>query len=186
MSDSARIAFWLYIIALLLIFGMPQAKGHTVEELDTFVEEWRDAMPWTIEEVEVWQDMAERHPWYFSHAPVRVVRPTQTASRPNRGMGTNVEQWRGLVASFFPAEQVERALCIIAHESGGNPDAKNPNSSASGLFQHLARYWPERSSAAGWGGASIWDPTANTAVAAWLWSRDGWWHWAPYVRGECR
>lgn len=101
-------------------------------------------------------------------------------------MGSNVEQWRPLVAQHFPASEVERALCIMAYESGGNPNAKNPRSSASGLFQHLARYWPDRSTAAGWGGWSIWSPEANIAVAAWLQRTGGWGHWSPYLRGHCR
>lgn len=33
------------------------------------------------------------------------------------------------------------AACVIAHESGGNPTAANPTSSASGLFQDLDSTW---------------------------------------------
>lgn len=62
---------------------------------------------------------------------------------------------------------------VMACESGGNPLAKNPRSSASGLFQHLARLWPERSVKAGWPGADIFDPEANIAVAAWLYYYGG-------------
>lgn len=79
-----------------------------------------------------------------------------------------VEQWRSLVEKYFHPEDVTWALRVMQCESGGNPNAKNSHSSASGLFQHLARYWPERSVKAGWAGASIWDPEANIAVAAWL------------------
>jgi soluble lytic murein transglycosylase-like protein len=89
-----------------------------------------------------------------------------------------VEQWRSLVATYFPAEQVDRALRIMSCESAGDPNAYN-RSGASGLFQHMARYWAERSAAAGWAGADIFDPTANVAVAAWL-SKGGsdWSDWA--------
>jgi len=84
-----------------------------------------------------------------------------------------VERWRPLVTQYFQASDVEWALRIIACESGGIVTAKNPGSSASGLFQHLARYWPQRSKLAGWEGANIFDPEANIAVGAWLLDRNG-------------
>jgi soluble lytic murein transglycosylase-like protein len=101
-------------------------------------------------------------------------------------MGTNVEQWRPLVATYFAAELVPTALCIMAAESGGNPTARNTTSGAAGLFQHLPKYWASRSVAAGWAGADIYDPTANVAVAAWLQREGGWGHWSPWNRGACR
>lgn len=90
----------------------------------------------------------------------------------------SVEQWRPLVASYFAADRVDLALRVMGCESKGDPLADNPSSSASGLYQHLAIYWADRSAKAGWAGASIWDPTANVAVAAWL-SGGGtdWSHW---------
>lgn len=93
------------------------------------------------------------------------------------GDTVGVEQWRGLVSAWFGAN-TDDALTVIACESGGNPDAANPRSSARGLFQHLGRFWPERSAAAGFAGADIFDPEANVAVAAWL-SGGGtdWSHW---------
>ncbi|MDO8885754.1 transglycosylase SLT domain-containing protein [Candidatus Oleimmundimicrobium sp.] len=105
----------------------------------------------------------------------------QTARAKTKQIKTNkpgVEQWRPLVKKYFLAQHVDDALIVMSGESGGDPNAKNPNSSASGLFQHLARYWPNRSASAGWAGASIFDPEANIAVAAWL-SKGGanWNHW---------
>jgi hypothetical protein len=88
-----------------------------------------------------------------------------------------VEQWRPLVERYFAADQVERALRVMSCESGGSPTAANGSSSARGLFQHLGRYWESRSAAAGWAGASIFDPEANIAVAAWLQRSGGWGHW---------
>jgi hypothetical protein len=90
-----------------------------------------------------------------------------------------VGQWTPLVSQFFEAADVNLALRIISCESGGDPNAKNPHSSASGLFQHLARFWPDRSRLAGWPGADIFDPVANVAVAADLFYRDGPSHWYP-------
>lgn len=100
-------------------------------------------------------------------------------------MGSNVEQWRSLVAAYFGSE-TDRALCIMSHESGGNPNATNPSSGAAGLFQHLPKYWSDRAAKAGRPGADIYDPEANTAVAAWLQATGGWTHWSPYNRGLCR
>lgn len=92
----------------------------------------------------------------------------------------NVEAWRPLVAAYFGPNEVERALRVIYCESSGDPNAKNPSSSASGLFQHLSRFWAERSIDAGWAGADIFDPEANVAVAAWLvYNGGGWSHWNP-------
>lgn len=78
------------------------------------------------------------------------------------------ERWRRLVERYFEPDDVPWALRVMDCESRGDPWAKNPSSSASGLFQHLARFWPKRSLKAGWAGSSIFDPQANVAVAAWL------------------
>ncbi|HEY7705135.1 MAG TPA: transglycosylase SLT domain-containing protein [Acidimicrobiia bacterium] len=89
-----------------------------------------------------------------------------------------VERWRRLVARYFEPEDVDRALRVIMCESTGDPLAKNRRSSASGLFQHLRRYWTLRAAEVGLGAASIFDPEANIAAAAWLvYEGGGWSHW---------
>lgn len=88
-----------------------------------------------------------------------------------------VERWRPIVAAYFPADRVDWALRIIECESHGDPNAKNPTSTASGLFQHLGSLWEERTLAAGWDGADILDPFANIAMAAWLFETGGPGHW---------
>ncbi len=88
-----------------------------------------------------------------------------------------VERWRPVVDLYFPANRVDWGLRIIDCESGGDPIAKNPNSTASGLFQHLASLWDERAVAAGWEDADVFDPFANIAVAAWLLDNGGSGHW---------
>jgi len=108
-------------------------------------------------------------PYIAPHAPHAASVPKTS---PYTGSDV-VERWRPLVEQYFQVSDVEWALRIIACESGGYPNAKNPTSSASGLFQHLARYWDGRSDAAGWKDASIWDPEANVAVAAWLLEKNG-------------
>ena len=42
---------------------------------------------------------------------------------------------------------VDRAIRIMQCESKGEPDARNGRSGASGLFQHMPRYWDERADA---------------------------------------
>ncbi len=146
----------------------------------------------------LWQhaDMANRHPCYFGREECRPRIPT-TAPTPRPTVrepipvaldpedppitlsGGVVERWRPLVAAHFRPADVGLAMRILACESTGNPSAKNPGSSATGLFQHLGKYWAARSSAAGVPGASRLDPEANVIVAAWL--RDqkgGWLHWS--------
>ncbi len=92
----------------------------------------------------------------------------------------SLDDWRPLVSAFFRPEHVDRALRVMRCESRGNPTAKNPTSTASGLFQHLGSLWAERSAEAGWSGADVFDPVANVAVAAWLvYDGGGWSHWRP-------
>lgn len=93
--------------------------------------------------------------------------------------GSQVEQWRPLVAGQFSESKVETAMCLMYYESKGNPDAKNPNSTASGLFQIL-RFW--------WKGEFNLDPFVpeqNVWMAAQIQLQQGWGAWSPYNRGLC-
>ncbi len=80
----------------------------------------------------------------------------------------SVQQWRSLVEAHFPPDRVDEAMRVMACESGGNPNAKNPNSTATGLFQFLDATWAWTSVMAGYSGHSRLDPEANVATAAWL------------------
>ena len=155
---------------------MLPAYAHTTAELDTWSIEWEHQAKlegFSNKVMAVYEDWATRHPRYFN----RLV-PHTHQSPVARTYSGGVEQWRPLVATYFRPGDVNRAMRIMACESGGNPNAKNPRSSASGLFQHLGKYWPARSTAAGYGGVSIFDPTANVAVAAWLRDQPGGFsHW---------
>ncbi len=152
---------------------MLPVAAHSTTELDAWRLTWGRAVlsnGLTADRLAEQSDMARRHPWYFN-------RPAPH-THPRRTFTGGVEQWRGLVATYFRAGDVDRALRIMACESGGDPNIANSRSSARGLFQHLGKYWSARSAAAGFAGASIFDPTANVATAAWL--RDqpgGWLHW---------
>ena len=124
-------------------------------------------------ELDLEQQMAVVDLW----RPEPIILPVQRYVPPPRPLEP---AWvRTLVETYFQPEHVEWALRVSYCESHWDASAKNPNSSASGLFQHLARFWEGRSAAAGWAGASIWDAEANTAVAAWLYykPKGGPGHW---------
>lgn len=109
-----------------------------------------------------------------------------TTTTPTEGGGGSwehppaVERWRSLVETFFPSHRVEEALRIIDCESNGDPDAYNPYSGASGLFQFIPSTWATTSPRAGYAGFSPFDPEANVASAAWLaneYQRQGQYYW---------
>ena len=86
--------------------------------------------------------------------------------------GAGVEQWRSLVAAYFPADQVDFALQVMKCESGGDPNAYNP-SRTSGLMQVLA------SSADNFGVSpdDLFNPETNIWIASELYYDGGWSHW---------
>ena len=98
----------------------------------------------------------------------------------------NVERWRPLAQQalndYNIGHEIETFLRVMTCESLGLPWAKNPNSTASGLMQHLARpYWPARAEAIGMPGASVFDPIAYVYASAWLLAQyGGWSHWTCY------
>ena len=94
--------------------------------------------------------------------------PTTIPGSISRPIKPAVEQWRSLVASYFSPGMVDQALSIIQCESLGDPNAYNPYSGASGLFQFIPGTWAVTSVKAGFGGSSVFDPEANIASAAWL------------------
>jgi hypothetical protein len=93
-----------------------------------------------------------------------------------------------LVDYFFTEADRPWALKVALCESSGlsdhvSSDAVHPSSRASGWFQHLPKFWQERSEAAGFAGESILDPVANVGVAAWLfYDGGGKSHWYPSER----
>lgn len=95
----------------------------------------------------------------------------------------DVERWRPLVATYFPGALLDEALSVMECESKGDPDAQNPSSTASGLYQFIASTWNWASANAGFTGVSVFDPEANIATAAFLveYSVDrglpAWQHW---------
>lgn len=84
-------------------------------------------------------------------------------------------QVRALAAEYFAPEDVNRAVRVAWCESRFNPSSTNLRTGAVGLFQHLPRYWEERTDAAGFPGADPTDPEASTAAAAWAVYNGGGW-----------
>src|ERR671913_250073 len=56
------------------------------------------------------------------------------------------------------------ALHVASRESNFQPRAYNSYSGASGIFQHLRRYWPGRADSYGFGGWSAFNARANIMV----------------------
>jgi len=108
--------------------------------------------------------------------PTTTSPPNTTATTSGDGGGPwnhppAVEQWRPLVSQYFPSNRVEEALRILDCESNGDPDAYNPYSGASGLFQFLGSTWASTAPKAGWSGYSVFHAEANVSSAAWLANR---------------
>jgi len=93
-----------------------------------------------------------------------------------------------LVDQLFAEADRPWALRVAFCESSAQPgdvssDAIHPSSRASGWFQHLPKFWQERSEKAGFAGEPILDPVANVGVAAWLlYDGGGKSHWYPSER----
>ena len=78
-----------------------------------------------------------------------------------------------LVNEYFEPEDREWALRVAFCESTGFPEdtisyAVNKSSGAAGWFQHLPKFWEERSMKAGIPDGDIMDPENNVLVASWL------------------
>lgn len=88
-------------------------------------------------------------------------------------------EMRTLVNEHFEPSDANRAIRLAWCVSAFNPSTINPATGASGLFQHLPENWAQYSTEAGFPGASIFDPEANIAVAAWMLYElpGGWSHW---------
>jgi soluble lytic murein transglycosylase-like protein len=93
------------------------------------------------------------------------------------GQAGNCESYRGLVAKYFPADQVNNALLTMSKESSCNPTAVSPTRDH-GLMQinevHLAKV--------GGNVNALYDPETNIRVASTIFAGRGWNAWYA-VRG---
>jgi septal ring factor EnvC (AmiA/AmiB activator) len=94
--------------------------------------------------------------------------PSTPASWPPIPINSATYGWRPLLEAHFASDLVLDALVIIQCESVGDPDAKNPYSGASGLFQFMPGTWAVASVEAGVADRSVFDGEANIIAASWL------------------
>ncbi|MGD2103309.1 MAG: hypothetical protein PVG83_13845 [Acidimicrobiia bacterium] len=99
---------------------------------------------------------------------------TGTIASPGSGWLSEVEV-RAMVSRYFEPADVNRAVRIAWCESRFDPNAMDLRTGGVGLFNHLPRYWEERSTSAGFAGADATDAEASTAAAAWeVYNGGGW------------
>jgi hypothetical protein len=192
-QPKSLIPWWAVLVGvgMFVFFFALRADAHSAEALEAWNQDWSDRA--TEEGLSLtllleWHDMHDRHACYFHQVcpTVQAPVPSQPAqgsgpspATASQGMGnqtSDVERWRGLVASYFT--DVDRALCVIRYESGGNPNARNPTSGAAGLFQVMP-FWFDHF------GGDRYDPANNTRVAALVLAEQGWTAWAVVNRGKC-
>jgi hypothetical protein len=101
-------------------------------------------------------------------------RATGTITAPEAGWLSEV-QVRALVSLYFKSGDVNRAIRVAWCESRFDPRSTNLRTGGVGIFQHLPRYWEERSANAGFPGAPLTDPAASIAAAAWEVYHGGGW-----------
>jgi soluble lytic murein transglycosylase-like protein len=125
---------------------------------------------------------------FIGEAPEAVTTTTspapveQAAGSGLGNRGSDVDQWLPLVAGHFNPEDVQRVLCLIGHESGGNETARNSSSGASGLLQVMP-FWADEY---GLARSGLFKAEINLWVGRKIRDSQGWTAWAPYNRGLCR
>lgn len=164
------------ITVIVLGLALP-AQAHTEAEQRQWEQDWRERadVKLTTRLVAEWVDFQARH----APPPPAPTTTARASSSVDRSMGSNVEQWRGLVSGYFA--DVDRALCLMQYESGGNPTATS-YAGARGLMQVMP-FWARH---LGISVDALYDPATNLEVAAYVYGQQGWWAWSPYKRGLCR
>ncbi len=160
-------------VALTAVLAFPPLVAHTDVELAVWEADWHhrvEAQGFTPFDPPA-QLMAEYAGMKFRHRPARMVPSPVTSALRITGsptpMSAGVEQWRPLVAHYWPADQVDLMLKVIDCESGGVPSVPNRHGSgALGLFQ-IMPLWQK-----GWPGDYT-DPWTNAAVAYQIWLTQG-------------
>lgn len=95
--------------------------------------------------------------------------------------GSDVEDWRPLVGIYFEPDEIDRVLCLMTAESGGDPDARNAESDAAGLMQVMP-FWTD---VFDYSYDDLFRPEVNLWVASQILDKQGWTAWSPYQRGLC-
>jgi soluble lytic murein transglycosylase-like protein len=110
-------------------------------------------------------------------APVLWLAAPSGATRVSAAsFGSGTEQWRSLVAAYFPAESVDAVLSIMQCESGGNPLATN--GVHQGLMQTNVGYHQPKADLLFGPGRSLYEPEVNIAVSAMISGGYSWAAWS--------
>ncbi|MFQ5574562.1 MAG: transglycosylase SLT domain-containing protein [Terriglobia bacterium] len=109
-------------------------------------------------------------------------RVSPRAARPLSNAKTSAGGAYNIISSLAPADLRARLLRIARCESGFNPNAHGQRDSKgyrpTGLFQYKPPTWRWMSAQAGYAGASIYDPVAQTKVTIWAFQNGKSGHWA--------
>ena len=121
--------------------------------------------------------------WFFCIPWIPVVSNVEVDNK----WGWEVDRWEPVVshiAEMYDAtDEVDTFMRVMHCESRGDPDAYNESSGASGLMQHLSRFWDYRAEQVTMSGYSPFDPIANIHASFWLLTKrgyGGWVHWECY------
>lgn len=179
-----------FLIIMLLL--ATSAEGHDPELCDETTQQLQELVDYEFFSGFVVSQLQEIIPIWQAACridPPREEHPTHSGSPSYTG---GAERWRALVSAYFGVSDIETALCIINYETGftGDPNSKNPYSSAAGLFQFLRSTWdnmvPSSVTGGSYASGQVYQPEANIRSAAWLQQDAGWRQWSPWNRGLCR
>lgn len=174
MRRAIEVAFTVIVFLGLMLLIMLVAKAHTIEEQEAWYAAWNEEVTanggLTTELINEWLDWQERHQLDHKEpdAPITV--------QSSRTFIPAVENWRSVVEVHFGAN-TDKALAVMQCESMGDAHAKNPRSTASGLFQFLRSTWKTVTGEDNHGG--VFDGAYNIEAAAKL-SKGGT-NWGPWV-----
>ena len=111
--------------------------------------------------------------WFFCIPWIPVVSNVEVDNK----WGWEVDRWEPVVshiAEMYDAtDEVDTFMRVMHCESRGDPDAYNESSGASGLMQHLSRFWDYRAEQVNMSGYSPFDPIANIHASFWLLTKRG-------------
>lgn len=111
---------------------------------------------------------------------------TNTLALDNKCTREQKDCWEELVRSWaiYYRASPTLATCIVRHESQFSPYAKNPHSTAGGLWQFIDSTWLSTVERMGlsWDLTDKFDGHKNAQAGAWLLANDGYTHWVvwPY------
>lgn len=173
-------------LVLFVLMAAGTARAHTPEAQTEWKAQWAaevlEAGGITPELLDTYRDFTSRHP---IRANVHLIPPLEVTRQPAPAVPqpppAGAEQWRPLIAAYFPPEHIDAALRVLYCESRGNPQATHPSSGAAGLFQAMPQWFTGRgfTTPSPYGPFDPYNPEANVAFAAWL--SAGGSDWTPWV-----